>query len=151
MYLVLRSGLGLRQSFLIFTVLRPQEPGLSPPEWISVLKLSSLWMIDRIREKAIQVLKQHYAKDAIHSLQLSLEYDIKDWMMASLTKLIVREEPIGTSDVEVVGIECALKICQLRERGIIDMVKGTTYYTVQRRPFDYSYTIRSLFPECASA
>lgn len=133
----------------MIVVRRPQDPKLVASEWISVLKLSSFWMFDGVRESTIQVLKKHYAKDPIHSLELSMKYEIKDWMISSLSALIVREEPIGTADVDVVGIECALRICQLREKGLIDMINGTSYHSVQRRPFEYSNTIRSLFPECA--
>ncbi|KAK7679655.1 hypothetical protein QCA50_017367 [Cerrena zonata] len=118
-------------------------------EWISVLKLASLWMCDGVREEAIAVLKEHYAKDHIRSLEISMKFDVKEWMLSSLGSLAIREEPIEAADAEVVGIECALRICKLREKGMTDMIRGTTFSSFQRRPFDYSTTIKSIFPECA--
>ncbi|CAL1703064.1 unnamed protein product [Somion occarium] len=129
------------------------EERLTECEWASVLKLSSLWMFSRVRENAIQHLKSYHEKDPVHCLALSLQFDIKEWMVPSLTALAKRPQPISSADVQTLGLECALKVCQLREMAI-DIVGsyGQIYnpgrnllIEPKREALNYSSAIHAIF------
>lgn len=104
-----------------------KEENLTLDQWISVLGLSTQWDMDRIRDLAIKNVRAALATDselAPKLLTLGQEYRVDLWVMAAVTFLIKRMEPMGMNDVEAIGIENTLKIASLRERCGPDLYGG---------------------------
>ena len=85
-------------------------------EWISVLKLSQKWQLHQIRTIALEHLPYPFvAKSPTEKVALAFQYDIKQWLLPGLNELAQRPEPINVEDVQILGLEVALKIAAIRE------------------------------------
>ena len=75
--------------------------------------------MDRIRTLAIENIRAALAPDKLllpyRLLSLGQRYRVDEWVIAAVTFLITRVEPMGLIDVEAIGIENTLKIASLRE------------------------------------
>ncbi len=47
---------------------------------------------------------------------LAMTYQVQEWFVDGLSALAQREKPMGLDDYELLGAECVLKVCQVRER-----------------------------------
>ncbi|KDQ28309.1 hypothetical protein PLEOSDRAFT_1014302, partial [Pleurotus ostreatus PC15] len=87
---------------------------LTLAEWLAVLKQSTRWEMDRIRNDAIETIPSLVA-DPAQLLGLAIDYNVEAWFIPAMNKLVQRAEPISTADLAHIGIECALKIAAIRE------------------------------------
>jgi hypothetical protein len=53
--------------------------------------------------------------DAVRKVVLANEYAVDKWLLPALNEIARRNEPIGVDDVTQLGLECALKLAQVRE------------------------------------
>ncbi|KAI6137464.1 hypothetical protein EDD17DRAFT_1501728, partial [Pisolithus thermaeus] len=83
-------------------------------QWTSVLKLSTAWNFERLRQAAIDALTESGigAVDRV----LSQRYYIKNWLLPALNELARRPEPITLEEAQRMGIDIALKLASVRER-----------------------------------
>ncbi|KAF9071523.1 hypothetical protein BDP27DRAFT_1418879 [Rhodocollybia butyracea] len=91
---------------------------LDPPfrfemeEWISVLKLSTLWRMGVVRAIAIEKIEQ--LDDPARRIQLAREYGISSYYLPALVRLVIRVNPLSAQDFKYLGCECAvpgLRMC----------------------------------------
>ncbi|TFK74667.1 hypothetical protein BDN72DRAFT_833194 [Pluteus cervinus] len=83
-------------------------------QWTSVLKLSTMWEFDKIRNLSIERLKAQLS-DPIQKLVLARRYEIESWKLPAIRKLVERRDPITLREGMAIGIEAALKIASIRE------------------------------------
>ena len=92
------------------------RPILEQGQWISVLKLSTMWEFSGLRKSAIKNLDRgSNLLDPIDKLLLAQRYNVKEWIMPALLKLAQRPEPISIKEGHRLGLETALNIAAIRE------------------------------------
>ncbi|EGN92771.1 hypothetical protein SERLA73DRAFT_190626 [Serpula lacrymans var. lacrymans S7.3] len=92
----------------------PEFSEVSLTEWTSVLKLSKLWAFDAMRERAINVMSTIAIPCAMKA-SLAINYNVDKWLLPALNDLAKRKEPISIEDVELLGVQVALKMAAVRE------------------------------------
>ncbi len=91
---------------------------LSADEWISVLKLTTMWQFPVLRKVAIDNLVPLLGGqdgDAVRWIGLARTYDVHEWMFPALDKLAQRREPLRLHEAELLGIATAVKMAEVRE------------------------------------
>ncbi|KAL4068133.1 hypothetical protein J3A83DRAFT_4413724 [Scleroderma citrinum] len=112
------------------------EP-LGNEQWISVLKLSTMWEFDGLRRSAINNLASK-SMNPVDKFSLAILYDVTEWIMPALLKLAQRPEPISFEEGRRLGFETALKLASVREKFRIDpraacrLCEGKHKNTVER-------------------
>lgn len=92
-----------------------EEPMLSQDEWVSVLKLASLWMMLDIRDMAIQALQPHLLLLPARKIVLAREYGVYEWLRTGYIHFATRQESLYVEDAIALGIDNALKLVCIRE------------------------------------
>ncbi|KAI6043402.1 hypothetical protein EDC04DRAFT_2562969, partial [Pisolithus marmoratus] len=110
---------------LMYRSVSKKSSGLDQAQWISVLKLSTMWEFDELRNVAIQHLDQpspsFNAADTpppfnpVDKFALASKYDIKEWFLPALLALARRSKPISVEEGRLIGFENALKVAAVRE------------------------------------
>ena len=89
---------------------------LTRAEWMSVLKLSTLWKFDEVRMLAISQLGDMNSLGAAELVHLGKHYVIAAWVISGLERLINQPETIHSADTaEKIGGDTAVRLCRLRE------------------------------------
>lgn len=101
-----------------------KTPTLLKEEWISVLKLASLWQFLEIRDLAVKELAGHaQSLDSIERILLGKQYDVSAWLRSGYTDLARRDTSISLEEAKKIGWEATLMIFQSREASM-----KTNYY-----------------------
>ncbi|KAF8068024.1 hypothetical protein FPV67DRAFT_1357312, partial [Lyophyllum atratum] len=87
---------------------------LSDDEWISVLKLSTMWKMLDIRRMAIEHLTAAPMSLA-DRIVLARAYSIVDWLRASYTTLAAIVTDISPEDAAKIGLETVFKLHRAHE------------------------------------
>ncbi|KAH9885108.1 hypothetical protein C8Q73DRAFT_660364 [Cubamyces lactineus] len=86
---------------------------MSKDQWISALKLATMWDFENVRQKAIaelfKLVPQHGER-----VRLARVYDIPGWIEPALKEL-VQQDSLSASDLEALGWATAAKLIQIRE------------------------------------
>jgi hypothetical protein len=98
-------------------------PVLTSDQWISVLKLATIWNFSAVRKIAIRNLDTNANDDPILRLIISKQYRVRQWLVPAVTALAARPDRMGLDDVrrlEVLGdrdmvLDLVLKIAGVRE------------------------------------
>lgn len=86
-------------------------------QWISVLRLSTMWEFTNLRTAAISWLDIGNGDlDHVDKIVLAMQYNIKEWLLPSLLALAQRPDPISVEEGRYLGIETALKLASVREK-----------------------------------
>lgn len=101
----------------------PSKPRLSPEEWMSVLKLSTVWEFDAIRTTAIDELDEYGKCDPILRIIVAKRFNIPQWFLPAVNHFAQRTEAPDDHDLERLlsigspsGVfKFLLKVGQLRE------------------------------------
>ncbi|KAJ7212851.1 hypothetical protein C8J57DRAFT_1097070, partial [Mycena rebaudengoi] len=80
----------------------PQILLMPKDDWISVLKLSTLWYFIDARDLAIRQLTG-MSLGSVERILLSRQYDVAPWLRSGYTELARREEGISLDDTEKIG------------------------------------------------
>ncbi|KAG6910323.1 hypothetical protein DXG01_011391 [Tephrocybe rancida] len=91
------------------------NPVLSKKEWVSALKLGSMWGFRDVRQLAIRVIEKADGFNAIDRVLLGKEFKVYRWLYSGYNDLATRAESISAADVGLLGLEKALQMFQLRE------------------------------------
>ncbi|PIL23505.1 hypothetical protein GSI_14817 [Ganoderma sinense ZZ0214-1] len=96
------------------------EEMLAPPleldEWTHVLKLTTLWGFDRLRQASIDALRQLLEReDPVRWVALARKYEVREWLLPSLHALARREKALQVHEAEQLGISTAMKMAEVRE------------------------------------
>lgn len=96
-------------------------------EWISVLKLSTMWEFQETRKLAIQTLSSGI--DLTTKILLGKQYKVGEWLFAAYEGLAKRTEPISLDEAERLGLETAIRLYQIREEGAAEIPRKRTKRT----------------------
>ncbi|KAI6040621.1 hypothetical protein EDC04DRAFT_1459408 [Pisolithus marmoratus] len=127
---------------------------LAHNQWISVLKLSTMWDFNNLRNVAIQHLDVPSGPlGPADKFALASKYETKKWLLPALIALARRSEPISVEEGRCIGFENALKLAAVREKlaAIREEVRATKVMDwVQRNYTDHRHRsishCRWLFP-----
>ncbi|KAJ7496812.1 hypothetical protein FB451DRAFT_1359348 [Mycena latifolia] len=107
----------------------PKTSTLSKDEWMSVLKLATLWRFLEIREVAIKELASHaQSLDCIKRILLGKQYDVAAWLRSGYTDLARRDTPISLEEATTIGWELAIRIYQAREGALKANISRNSLY-----------------------
>ncbi|KAI0092155.1 hypothetical protein BDY19DRAFT_928580 [Irpex rosettiformis] len=90
---------------------------LTATQWISVLRLSTMWQMDLYREMAIAALSElPYSLPPAPRVYLAMRYNVETWFVPALVQLAQRPKPMGREEYQLLDADCLMKICKVRER-----------------------------------
>jgi len=126
---------------------------LTMNQWASVLKLSAMWNFERIRGVAIDNLRSITETNPILAVAMAKQANVDDWLVPAIEALAKRDAPISIDEVEILGIEMALKIMQVRERAINIVAEHGDIWNAgknmlikpSRENLDFGKTIKDVF------
>lgn len=111
---------------------------LSYDQWISVLKLATMWQFEEARTLAIDTLTTMVV-DPITRIEHARAYDVHHWYWTALYELGNGENSLRLQDAERLGVELSLKLAELQ-----GMFKG---YKKCSRQIPIVESISSLFAD----
>ncbi|KAI0326136.1 hypothetical protein GY45DRAFT_150028 [Cubamyces sp. BRFM 1775] len=116
-------------------------------EWISVLKLTTMWQFARQRRVAIDRLCPllEAANIPARWLWLARQYDVDEWLFPALHALARRTQPIQVEEAESLGIATAIKMAEVRESFTRCSVKYNYQIVVSRSQYDFTAKIMQVF------
>jgi hypothetical protein len=142
-----------------------RQHGFSTPltsnEWMSVLKLSTIWGFHAVRSTAIENLSAFATDDPVLKVIVAKKYSVVDWLVPALNALAQRNEPLGYADFERfkdIGtvdyvVDFLLRLAQVREK--ITSTQYCSYHasytcscytrTLNRSGHDFTASIRDVF------
>lgn len=100
--------------------------------------------MEDVKESAIQKMTRLLESQPTKQVKLSLEYGVEEWLVPGLQRLVRREEPLSRNDVDLIGLDYALKVMTLREECRCER----SNWSIQRRgevTIDVSAEIRFRF------
>ena len=113
---------------------------MTDEEWISVLKLSTLWGFSCLREKAIGQLSTS-TMFPVSWVELARKYQVKEWLIAGYRELVKRPASISMEESERLGWRTTVQLYQLREECIVKrqsaMMPGTSPWGGEEMPRIY--------------
>ncbi|KAH6890236.1 hypothetical protein BKA70DRAFT_871442 [Coprinopsis sp. MPI-PUGE-AT-0042] len=90
--------------------LEPSPPKLAKEEWISVLKLSTIWQMDKIRALAIEGLSR-FDLSPLEKIVLAREYTVSKWLSSGVTTLVGTLDKFKIEDIaQTIGWETTARI-----------------------------------------
>ncbi|KZP21000.1 hypothetical protein FIBSPDRAFT_1021607 [Athelia psychrophila] len=92
----------------------PQPVNMTIPEWISVLKLATLWRFGELRIEAIEELTKQ-EQDPLEKIVLGREYRVEAWLLTGYKELIQRDSGLTQSEKKKLGDAAIIKIYEARE------------------------------------
>lgn len=112
---------------LSFSAFGPQKNlPKSPDEWLSVIKLARMWEFDDVHKSSVKMVPYHSVKKSpVEKVALAFQHSIKEWLVPGLDELAKRPEPIGIKDVDLLGLDVALKVAAVRESLALDTKPST--------------------------
>ncbi|KAK0459201.1 uncharacterized protein EV420DRAFT_1642185 [Desarmillaria tabescens] len=94
----------------------PRSPTFSKEELVSLLKLSKLWAMKRVREYAVEKITEIlYSIDATERIILAREYSVETWLRSGYLTLATRYPVVSIEDAKLIGWETALLLEHVRE------------------------------------
>ena len=84
-------------------------------EWVSILKLSTMWEFTGSRQYAISQIPKLGISPA-RQINLARDYHIQEWFLPGLIAYAQQQDAITADDVELLGWDFVLKLLQARER-----------------------------------
>ena len=129
----------------------------SPEEWLIVIKLAHMWEFDDVLRNSIDRIQYHSVKmRPVEKVALALQYDMQEWLVLGLDELAKRPEPIGIEDVDLLGLDIALKVAAVREslRMGTKMIRGETWTSQipclvsgprDASEIDFTNTVKNIF------
>ena len=117
-----------------------------------------MWQFQHIGTKALQNLQyRSVQKSAVEKVALAFQYDVKQWIVPGLNELARRQEPISVKDVELLGLDVALKVAAVREGLVFEssnhrhslsgygLTSRVTAGTRNAQNVDFTPTIKRIF------
>lgn len=84
-------------------------------EWISVLKLSTMWTFGKLRQSAIKWLGELNV-NPVEKVMLARTYKVASLLVQGYKELIQRKEGPSVEEAKVLGYEAAIRLYEKRER-----------------------------------
>jgi hypothetical protein len=88
--------------------------------WTTVLRLATMWQMLDLRDEAMSQLTLLFTEnDAGEMLRLSERYDVPQWDLPALCRLVNRGERLSIGDIQILGAERAVEVAWLREKKLL--------------------------------
>ncbi|KZP09949.1 hypothetical protein FIBSPDRAFT_938248 [Athelia psychrophila] len=85
-------------------------------EWISVLKLSTMWDFVDVRTRALrEVSATLESKTPLDRIALAKEYKVPRWLLDAYIALVEQSEPLEKKEIDALGLETVYRLLQIRE------------------------------------
>lgn len=84
-------------------------------EWISVLKLSTMWAFGKLRQKAIKRLGKLNI-DPVEKVMLARNCKVEQFLVDGYEELLRREEGPSLEEAKVLGYEVVIQLYRMREQ-----------------------------------
>ncbi|PFH47358.1 hypothetical protein AMATHDRAFT_67826 [Amanita thiersii Skay4041] len=84
-------------------------------EWLAIFRLAAMWDMEAVRAKAVSELTPLLTNKPALQVSLAVEHQVTEWLVPGLNKLVQREDPIDREDINMIGLDFALKVMTLRE------------------------------------
>jgi hypothetical protein len=84
-------------------------------EWISVLKLSTMWTFGELRQLAIKWLGR-LDINPVEKVMLARNYKVERLLVRGYMELIKRKEGPSVEEAKILGYEAAIRLYEKRER-----------------------------------
>ncbi|KZT05002.1 uncharacterized protein LAESUDRAFT_813862 [Laetiporus sulphureus 93-53] len=92
------------------------EHALCLEDWIALLSISTRFVFDKIRDRAIREISAHVpALDPVQRISLAVKHDIPEWLMTAYVELCTRPIPLSKKEVEELGPTTAARLARARE------------------------------------
>ncbi|VDB95676.1 unnamed protein product [Peniophora sp. CBMAI 1063] len=134
----------------------PQPVARTPPkltvdEWMSVLKLSTMWCLDDLRAKSVSEADAGVAElGPIEKLVLAKRYNVSRWFIEAMEALGKRDAFIFAEERDKIGMTMSFALLELRERswswGDSQNI-DSNHQPGQRLNFDFQSAIHEIFRE----
>lgn len=124
----------------------------SAREWISVLKLSTMWRFEDLRNKAIKVLSEAAYLDPFECIELGKRFTVPQWPIMGYRRLIERSLP-SEKDAARLGFSSFYHLMTVRDEASRSKSKSkhskhsSSVNPVASSPFDYDSKISVLIAE----
>ncbi|TCD60244.1 hypothetical protein EIP91_010508 [Steccherinum ochraceum] len=148
------SGATADEFTQLLKVMYPSHHGkasvLSAPQWQSVLKLANLWDFQVTRRTAITHLQPVVAEmTPQEALVMARRHDVDKWLVDAVEVMAKRAEPMGMDDVNVIGVEDALRVANVREQAM-NILKSSSIVSgwvdwKERSALKFRPTIKAVF------
>jgi len=95
------------------------DPPESRDEWMTLLSLSTLFKMPRIRNRAIKEIELFNPPlDPVSTIALAIpdKHDIQEWLKPAYVELCRRDDPISEHDAEKLGLKITVGLFHARER-----------------------------------
>ncbi|KAJ2924535.1 hypothetical protein H1R20_g12570, partial [Candolleomyces eurysporus] len=102
----------LKLLFPVFT--GSTDPTLSQAEWVTILKLSSLWHFINYRKVAIATLRKQI-QAPLEFVEYAREFGVSEWLVLGYKELVVRSETLNERIGTKLGHIVAFKLSIMRE------------------------------------
>ncbi|KAK0226454.1 hypothetical protein IW262DRAFT_1267218 [Armillaria fumosa] len=94
----------------------PRSPSFNKEELLSLMKLSKLWAMNRVREYAVEKVTEILNSiDAVERVTLAREYSVERWLRSGYMALATRHPVVSIDDARLIGWETALLLEHVRE------------------------------------
>ncbi|KAK0459176.1 uncharacterized protein EV420DRAFT_1479197 [Desarmillaria tabescens] len=104
-------------------------PVLTRPleDWISILKLSTIWFMTDIRNQVIpRIIERHLQIDVIERITLGRKYDLPALVTSGVTSLVNQDGGVSEDQAEALGWDTTLRIQWIRDKLLTDRL-GRSY------------------------
>jgi len=90
---------------------------LTQEQWVSVLKLATLWQSTNIRSLAIRHLRELWdrVKDSASRVIYGYKYDVQEWIIEGYTNLAKRQKGLSAEEANLLGPEATRIVYEIRE------------------------------------
>jgi hypothetical protein len=91
-----------------------ESPTMAQAEWISALRLSTMWELLDIRALAIKALSE-LNMSAVDKVTLARECKVTEWLLVGYEEIAKREKTITNEEAERLGWQAAFRLLRARE------------------------------------
>ncbi|KAF8883163.1 hypothetical protein CPB84DRAFT_1790220 [Gymnopilus junonius] len=85
-------------------------------EWISILKLSTIWNMSQIREYAIHRLSTDLTLVPIEKIQLARAHKVSKWLEEGIVSLVNGDHRLTRKDLPTLGYDMAASVLLIRDQ-----------------------------------
>ena len=115
-------------------------------EWLSVVKVATIWCMDLLRTQAITRSEKLFPADfsPVERLLLGRELGIAEWMIKAYEELGWRSALLDARERELLGTPRSFKIMELRERSMrwAEKRQGRS-----RQQYDFCRKVKQMFSD----
>lgn len=87
-----------------------------------------MWECKAIHKRAVENMQyDQVCKTPTEKVGLTVRHDIRPWLLPAVNELAQRKEPLGNSDLAVLGAELTLKVAAVRESLSITSVYSDSF------------------------